>query len=241
MTLELYAAYIINTIRRYPHGGSSCQTPKAFRLVAINPVDEAKAANFGAVPDEVKGRKPYFYSTAFERAGANGPMLATDYREFPAVFVTETSITERSSLASGSKIVEIQIDVIDRYEANNCGGDCSGCKGRSVREIERDTEAVLNFILQKLTEVDLWQDADKSILISRNDAVKGMAADAVQKPIGAAISNLNKDISFIRVSHNAAGLHGTGAVIRLPVESCVTAQLRTDIQDLDFNAAGCCQ
>ena len=146
LTIENYYEALRDSVRFYPNysEGLKCLQPQTFSVIESK--SNMSMENLGRTPCD-RG-KPYFFSRLWKNLKYNPSAVKF---QFPLVSAMEIS-SQVSDLftRNGVQCYRIELMVSDNYSENCEKGKCAGCDGRSGNEIFRDTEIILNNVLDYL-------------------------------------------------------------------------------------------
>jgi hypothetical protein len=242
---DAVCALLINAIRQYPSDGlSECKTPNAFRLIQRNERAELITDNFGALSDSIG--TPYFYSRTYEASGMGlgKTGLSQDFREYPAVILTETSIQGIKPFRGGGRVdVGFQLSVIDRYLSEDCTGDCGECAGRTIIQIEQDTEKILRYLLAYMGQSQ-WNririgNRDVDGLFHQKQIENSVVYGGDIQEFGSILQSLQQTVEFGRYIDATNRLHGTLANVTLPLYLCELPSPNIGLEPMVFENSNC--
>ena len=126
-----------------------CRQLQTWRFLAKDKGAELTSPNLGATICD-KG-KPYFWSRKWHESKYNPNNITFGY---PALLLTELSGNAKNAFSKQSKrCYTYQLAVLDQQVADckDCG--CGGCEGRTINEINTDTESLLFAAMYYVSQV----------------------------------------------------------------------------------------
>lgn len=204
-----------------PKAELKCNQLQTFRVAQSGM--EMTTPNMGATICDKD--KAFFWSRLWQDRKYNPNHVSF---EFPLLRVHESNFSVKRPLAATSeRVYSFQISVWDKWVEDNDKGRCQGCAGRTIEEIEADTERLLFASLHYLSGlVEATIDTGlpsgyyhKDFLTYLHDrgAISGYTPGI---DFGGMLEQDNKSATAYRVEIASAKLYGTAIDIQVCLKNC---------------------
>lgn len=223
-TLEQFYALLKEAARTCPDTGEICTQLQAFRALAFESGREINTDNLGAsVCDK---DRPYFWSRKWENLNFSANSIPFDW---PALVVYERNAVRKHPFGVPRIETWLEIGVIDALSDGIERGICSGCQGRTIHDIFRDTQNLLAHVLgyisnSALAEVtgingNVWQGLYNLSILDFAQSQNQIHAYEVKHHFGASLGSVDTAEQF-RVDFPAQNIYGTAVVVKITFLDC---------------------
>ena len=229
-----------------PGGGNmKCRQLQTFRVFPNARLPELTTENLGAnICDK---ERPFFWSRRWAESLFNPNDVCW---EFPLLYMFDMSAAIENVFSGKSKATHtFQIGVLDVWADDCAAGQCAGCGGRTINEIQIDTQRLLIDSLRFISGVVYGDDFAGAIpagwyhreyLEHLVDQSVIPAGDRSKHLIDSA-APLNKRIPSAHVEQPTPRIYGTAIELILPTSACL--EETTNWDDIDWGSvphnAGC--
>lgn len=244
MELEDFFYQLRDAVRFYPVQDLKCLQPQTFRVLSF---DAELTYQNGMGATVCDAEKSYFFSRQWEADRRNPNKISAPYPVVTA-FVTGGSLKDPFQ-KTGTRTAGVTLAVWDHYDQDKCAaGRCSGCEGRTVNEIFRDTAGILRNVLFYLGDVvEATTNLDSTLRFYHLDLLKQAvtAGDITSFQIRSMWRNTlapqNSSIAFTPAERVADMLFGTFCTVNLTVPDCAEAEWAFDVPNNGVlgHEAGC--
>lgn len=249
LTLDTIYDALKDSVRFYPRQESDYLQPQTWRALQKSLAAEitGKAGNFGATICD-KG-KPYFWSRHWHESKYKPDNIVGEY---PLLYAFEQGGDMVAPFgSSGVKyITNMEIGVVDIFSEDAPAQKCIGRNARSINEIYRDTQAILEACLNYLKEVKAYRINESSEGWYNSKMIEqAISAGTIYKAewvpgtlgIADAANQHNRTAQYSRAERSAVGVYGTYISLRFEVAGCCETNWNFNLPDFGVLAheAGC--
>lgn len=226
-------------------GNMKCRQLQTFRVFPTPRLPELATDNLGAnICDK---ERPFFWSRVWAETLFNPNAVVW---QFPLLYMFDMSSAIENAFAGKAKATHtFQIGVLDVWADDCAAGKCAGCGGRTINEIQIDTQRLLMDSLRFISGIVYGNDFGGAIPAGwyHKGYLDKLVLDAVipagdrSKHLIDAVQPLNKTIRCVHVERPTAKMYGTAIELALPTSACLTET--TNWADIDWGSvpqnAGC--
>ena len=204
--------------------GHPCLTLESFRFISSPTGEELTSDSMGAFPCD-KG-KPYFYSRYWESGGYKPDYIKG---KLPCLFLVENQASKQRpfELSHGVVRSDITLGIVDKLDEGVEKVNCDPCTGRTIPEIFRDTQKMLEQVLVYISRSSLFLVNGDTYGLWNDDLMEeylnlGKVSSAVKQfSFGETIASLNASINFERPYYSTDQLFGTQASFIIEYNGCM--------------------
>lgn len=228
LTLETIYEALRDSVRYYPKQRLKCQQPQTWRVLQQSLAAEVSGtpSSFGATICDKD--KPYFWSRLWVESKYNPNNIMG---EFPLLYAYEEPGVRIDPFGSGGTkyIVNLQIGVLDILSDDKEARKCVGCNARTINEIYRDTQTMLEACVNYLRGVHAYTiDGNRQGFFNKKMVEQALAAGSIQTAewvggvhsIADAALSVNKEAPYFRAERQTENLYGTAITLRFIVDGC---------------------
>ena len=222
-----------------------CRQLQTFRVLPNPRLPELTTDNLGAnICDK---ERPFFWSRLWAETQFNPNAVVW---EFPLLYMFDMSAPIENAFSGKAKAKHtFQIGVLDVLADDCAAGKCGGCGGRTINEIQIDTQRLLINSFRFISGIVYGNDFGGAIPSGwyHKGYLDKLVLDSVipagdrSKHLADTLEPLNKSILSAHVERPTAKIYGTAAELILPTTACLTET--TNWADIDWGSvpqnAGC--
>lgn len=219
---DIYTA-LRDSVRFYPDQESKCLQPQTWRVLQRSLAAEISTQNLGATICDKD--KLYFWSRRWKEAkySPNGIVWA-----FPLLYAFEQDAVMIDPFGGRPQLIyNLQIGVLDVLTDDEAARKCSGCNGRTLNEIYRDTQLMLQSSLNYLEDTSGWRiNGGPEVWLNRQFVEQALQAQRIERAdfvdpgILTDSQKYNPESTFFRAERSAEKIYGTAINIRIAASAC---------------------